>query len=361
MMKERYKTAARINDVLHPLLKYLSKLSPLILLALLTGCASSPPIYTSSADINAAFLSLQTTDPKLQADRFGIYAKVAGKSFIGTRKFDGKIMAASFNWIIPGVVLEEKSEFPWYRQTFQYNPESQRIDVFNMLEHYNVHIRELSVLPDGSVQWPSTALGLEPTTHTIIGKNGSLDRTEISGEVVSTLHEVASAEFQSQVAKIRADLAAEEREKSRSRMEFMNAVAQGLNQASEEIRAENQANQLRLAERQSEIMRIKDAEMRAGSRRLDQQQREAEIREGQQTQQRNTKSDTGYITFIDNSEEKKKQREVMEKMEQDSRAYKEAARQARAQGDADAAALQAKIRAQAAKNSPPPGSTATRQ
>src|SRR5690606_40276584 len=108
------------------------------------------------------------------------------------------------------------------------------------------------------------------------GNNRSTDHPDLTGKLLHTLHEVSTDEYQSKIAEARAYRAAEERAKSRSRIEFMNAVSQGLGQASQEIRAENQANQLRQAERQSEIMRLKDAEMRASSQRLAQQQRENE-------------------------------------------------------------------------------------
>lgn len=251
-----------------------------VLIGLLAGCASGPPIYTSSAETSASFLALQTTAPEVQAERFGVYAKTAGKSFIGEWVYlDSQMMAASHHWAIPGVVLEINYELPWrLRQALQYNPETQKIDVFHVNVNGTPHVDELSVLPDGTVEWPPALFGLDPATLTTIGKNGSLDRTSLSGEILITLREVDNEAFQPQVAEIRANLVAEERaqarERSRNRSELMGAIAAGLGQASQEIKAENQARELRDAQMRSEIMRSKDAEMRASSQRLAQQQRE---------------------------------------------------------------------------------------
>lgn len=271
-------------------------------------------------------------------------------------------MAVSYQWAIPGVALEKNTELPWRQKlVLQYNPESQKIEVFNLLESYTSHIRELSVLPDGTVEWPPTMLGIISGARKRLSKNGSLDHTDLSDKVLFTFGQVTPDEFQSKVAEVRAYRQAQARDKSRNRSELMGAIAAGLGQASQEIRAENQANQLRQAERQSEIMRLKDAEMRASSRRLAEQQRENEIKERQLAQQRATNNATGHITVIDNSAEEKKRREAMERLNRQVIADEEAARKARAQGEAETAALRAKIKAQADKNRPAPGATATRQ
>jgi len=337
------------NDVTYSLPRYVSSLVLAIFLAFLAGCASGPPIYKESEAIKASFESLQTADPEMQASRFGVYAKVADRSFVGTMP-DGRLAAYSYRWAIPGVVLEEKSELPWaVRLAFQYNPESRKLDVFNMLEAYTVHIRELTVLPDGSVEWPSALLGLEPPSRVTLGENGELDRTSHSGKLAISLREVSGDEYRSTIVEARARRNAEARAKSRSRSEFWNAVSQGLGQASAEIRAENDARQLREAERQSEIMRSKDAEMRASSRRLAEQQREAEAKERQQAvQTAREKGAAGYIT-VDDGESDRKFREEMAQRKRDADAQDAAMRQRKAELQAESDAKSAAREAEAMK------------
>lgn len=331
-----------------PLPRFLSSLPLSILLIFLAGCASGPQLYKQSDALEASFQALQTADPEIQAARFGVYAKVADRSYVGTMP-DGRPAAYSYRWAIPGVVLEEKAELPWaVRLAFQYNPESGKLDVFNMLETYTAHIRELTVLSDGSVQWPSALLGLEPPSSVTLDENGALDRTSDSGKLAISLREVSGDEYRSTIAEARVRRDAEARAKSRSRSEFWNAVSQGLGQASAEIRAENEARQLREAQRQSQIMEAKDAQMRASSRRLALEKREAEANEHQQSTQKPRERNAGYIT-VDDGERDRKFREEMAQRKRDADAQDAAMKRRKAELQAESDAQAATRKAEAAK------------
>lgn len=231
-------------------------------LAFLAGCATGPAHYAASDSTRASFQALQTTDPEVQAARFGAYAKAAGRSFVGTLP-DGQLAACAYRWEIPGVVIEEHCRWPYnYLMAFQYNPENRKLDVYNL--HANrAHIRELTVLPDGSVEWPTALLGLEPVSRVTLDENGALDRVfPGSGERIA-LRDVPRDQYESVLADARARKQFEEASKSRARLEFMQSITSGLRGVSAQLRAENEAKRLRDEQMRAAMIKAKAAEMQA--------------------------------------------------------------------------------------------------
>lgn len=231
-------------------------------LAFLAGCATGPAHYAASDSTRASFQALQTTDPEVQAARFGAYAKAAGRSFVGTVP-DGQLAACAYRWEIPGVVIEEHCRWPYnYLMAFQYNPENRKLDVYNL--HANrAHIRELTVLPDGSVEWPTALLGLEPVSRVTLDENGALDRVfPGSGERIA-LRDVPRDQYESVLADARARKQFEEASKSRARLEFMQSITAGLRGVSAQLRAENEAKRLRDEQMRAAMIKAKAAEMQA--------------------------------------------------------------------------------------------------
>lgn len=316
-------------------------------LVFLAGCASGPPNYYYESDtIKASFEALQTTDPEVQAARFGVYAKAAGKAFVGTMP-DGALAMRTYQWSVPGVVLEEHGRWPWQtRLALQYNPETHKIDVFNNT-HYGTHIRELTVLPDGSVEWPVAFLGLEPVSRLTFDENGKLERVfQGSGERLS-LRGVPPDEFEAVLADAVAQRASDEREKTRSSREFWNSVSQGLDAASTQLQAESEAQQLREAERRSAIMRSQDAELRAMDQRLAEQQREAALQARQQSAQKVREARSlGSIIVEDTTERDRKLKAEEAERERRTAAELAARRQRIAQENARSYAAEAPHRAE---------------
>jgi len=231
-------------------------------LAFLAGCATGPAHYAASDSTRASFQALQTTDPEVQAARFGAYAKAAGRSFVGTLP-DGQLAACAYRWEIPGVVIEEHCRWPYnYLMAFQYNPENRKLDVYNL--HANrAHIRELTVHPDGSVEWPTALLGLEPVSRVTLDENGALDRVfPGSGERIA-LRDVPRDQYESVLADARARKQFEEASKSRARLEFMQSITAGLRGVSAQLRAENEAKRLRDEQMRAAMIKAKAAEMQA--------------------------------------------------------------------------------------------------
>lgn len=231
-------------------------------LAFLAGCATGPAHYAASDSTRASFQALQTTDPEVQAARFGAYAKAAGRSFVGTVP-DGQLAACAYRWEIPGVVIEEHCRWPYnYLMAFQYNPENRKLDVYNL--HANrAHIRELTVLPDGSVEWPTALLGLKPVSRVTLDENGALDRVfPGSGERIA-LRDVPRDQYESVLADARARKQFEEASKSRARLEFMQSITSGLRGVSAQLRAENEAKRLRDEQMRAAMIKAKAAEMQA--------------------------------------------------------------------------------------------------
>lgn len=296
--------------------KSLSNALLITCLAFLAGCATGPAHYAASDSTRASFQALQTTDPGVQAARFGAYAKAAGRSFVGTLP-DGQLAACAYRWEIPGVVIEEHCRWPYnYLMAFQYNPESRKLDVYNL--HANrAHIRELTVLPDGSVEWPTALLGLEPVSRVTLDENGALDRVfPGSGERIA-LRDVPRAEYESVLADARARKQFEEESRSRARIEFMQSITSGLRGVSAQLRAENEAKRLRDEQMRSAMIRAKAAEMHGTSKRNAEQQSAAKVesqrrRESDATAQRQAaRSDgdtrsVGTITVVDDTEAQRK-------------------------------------------------------
>lgn len=330
-------------------------------LILLAGCATGPAHYAASDSTRASFQALQTTDPEVQAARFGVYAKAAGKSFIGTLP-DGQLAACAYRWEIPGVVVEEHCRWPYdYLVAFQYNPENRKLDVYNL--HANrAHIRELTVLPDGSVEWPTALLGLEPVSRVTLDENGALDRVYPGSGKRIALRDVPRDEYESVLADARARKRFEEASRSRARIEFLQSVTSGLRGVSAQLRAENEAKRLRDEQMRAAMIRAKAAEMQATNKRSADQQRAAKVetqrrRESEATAQQPTarsdgdKRAVGTITVTDDTEAQRKLKQRVAELERqaaaDSAAQKQrlAARQAKEQ--ASVAEFQ-KVRAKAA-------------
>lgn len=340
--------------------KSLSNALLITCLAFLAGCATGPAHYAASDSTRASFQALQTTDPGVQAARFGAYAGAAGKSFIGTLP-DGQLAACAYRWEIPGVVIEEHCRWPYnYLVALQYNPENRKLDVYNL--HANrAHIRELTVLPDGSVEWPTALLGLEPVSRVTLDENGALDRVfPGSGERIA-LRNVPRDEYESVLADARARRQFEEESKSRARIEFMQSITSGLRGVSAQLRAENEAKRLRDEQMRAAMIKAKAAEMQATNKRSADQQRAATVesqrrRESDATaQQQAARSDgdtrsVGTITVVDDTEAQRKlERQVAELERQtaaDSAAQKKRLAERQAREDAAVAEFE-KVRAKA--------------
>lgn len=299
-------------------------------LAFLAGCATGPAHYAASDSTRASFQALQTNDPEVQAERFGAYAGAAGRSFIGTLP-DGQLAACAYRWEIPGVVIEEHCRWPYnYLMAFQYNPENRKLDVYNL--HANrAHIRELTVHPDGSVEWPTALLGLEPVSRVTLDENGALDRVfPGSGERIA-LRDVPRDQYESVLADARARKQFEEASKSRARLEFMQSITSGLRGVSAQLRAENEAKRLRDEQMRAAMIKAKAAEMQAA--RSDGDERSV-----------------GSITVTDDTEAQRKlERQVAELERQtaaDSAAQKKRLAERQAREDAAVAEFE-KVRAKA--------------
>lgn len=331
-------------------------------LTFLGGCATGPAHHASSEATQAAFQALQSSDPEIQLARFGAYGRVAGRDFVGTMT-DGGLAACSYRWELPGVVLEEHCSWPYnYLVAIQFNPVNRKLDVYN-LHAGRKHIRELTVLPDGSVEWPELFFGLEPVSRVSYDEAAGIERVfQGSGDRMS-LRPVSRAQMESVVAEARTQRAADERAKARRSREFWNSVSQGLGAASAQLKAENDAREMRAAEMRSAIMRSKDAEMRASSQRLAAQQREAEARARQEraaaararqesAQSAGSGSSMGSIIVDDGEDYRKFQKAEAERKRR--AAAEEAARtqrkaQLQAKSDAEAAARRAEFEKRRAK------------
>lgn len=300
-------------------------------LAFLAGCATGPAHYAASDSTRASFQSLQTTDPEVQAARFGAYAKAAGRSFVGTLP-DGQLAACAYRWEIPGVVIEEHCRWPYnYLVAFQYNPENRKLDVYN-LHADRRHIRELTVLPDGSVEWPTALLGLEPVSRVTLDENGALDRVfPGSGERIA-LRDVPRDEYESVLADARARRQFEEESKSRARIEFMQSITSGLRGVSAQLRAENEAKRLRDEQMRAAMIKAKAAEMQA-------------------TRSDGDKRSVGSITVTDDTEAQRKLEQQVAELERqaaaDSAAQKKRLAERQAREEAAVAEFE-KVRAKAA-------------
>lgn len=319
----------------------------------LAGCATGPAHYRNSGETLASFQSLQTTDPEFQAARFGAYAKAAGRSFIGTLP-DGQLAACAYRWEIPGVVIEEHCRWPYnYLVAFQYNPENRKLDVYN-LHADRRHIRELTVFPDGSVEWPTALLGLEPVSRVTLDENGALDRVfPESGERIA-LRDVPRDEYESALADARAQKQFEEESRSRARIEFMQSVTSGLRGVSAQMRAENEAKRQRDEQMLAAMIKAKAAEMQATNKRSADQQRAATVesqrrRESDATaQQQAARSDgdtrsVGTITVVDDTEAQRKLKQRVAELERQAAADSAAQQQRMAKRQAREEAAVAKF------------------
>lgn len=329
--------------------KYPSSLLIAAGIVFLAGCATGPAHYQDSGETLASVHSLQSTVPEVQVARFGAYALAADKSFVGTMP-DGRVLACAYRWAVPGVVLEEKCRQPWAtHMAFQYNPSNGKLDVFN-LEANRRHIRELTVLPDASVEWPTALLGLEPASR-VTFNDGSLDRVVQGSDRRMALSEVTPDQFESVVAGERARREFAEESKARARVEFLNSVTSGLRGVSSQLRAENEAKRLRDEQMRAAMIRAKAAEMQATNKGLAEQQRRAKVesqrqRESESTAQEQAASrvsdqrSVGTITVDDDIERHRKfqQEEAERKRQADAQDAAMRKRKAQLQAESDAAA-----------------------
>lgn len=196
--------------------------------AVLVGCANLPDWHGASPASRAKLDALQTTDPTVQRARWGDYASLAGTHWLG--ESEGKTIGARIRWIVPGAVLEESTFFGPYRwdMQLQYNPQSQRLDVFN-LSHSTMgtHIREVTVEPDGTAVWPPAMLGLVSGVRVSRSPQGELIMDKGPGERY-VFRQVAEREHTAGYQAARDAHRQAEKRKDQESAEFWSNVAKGL-------------------------------------------------------------------------------------------------------------------------------------
>lgn len=222
--------------------------SLLVSLALLAGCASGPALYDANPQARADAARYVTSDPAVQQQRFGAYAKAVGPYWLGTW-FKGELVAMEYRWTIPGVVLEETQTQGTHkgRFKFQYNPETGRIDVFNV-DVGGKHIREARLETDGSVFWPSAMLGIVDEYRVSVAQGKITYRY---GDQSVSLRPGTAEEFAAHMAGSSQQLADKKREEREANDAMWNSIAaagQAMASANAQAQAAQQSRQQPLAQ-----------------------------------------------------------------------------------------------------------------
>lgn len=205
---------------------------------ILTGCASGPAMHTDSSAA-PGFEALRTSDRTIQRERFGDLAETAGGTFLGNTP-TGKLIARKFEWVIPGVVLEEHEQSPFLaRKRYQYNAATRKLDAFYIRhdapDTYK-HLIDLAVLPDGSVEWPLRMMGLEKPSYVIFKPKGELIR-DFRGVQENEVTRLVSAEkYDIALEQEGRRLRQERRNATKRSTAFLNGAAQAIGGATEAAR-----------------------------------------------------------------------------------------------------------------------------
>lgn len=209
------------------------------LIIILTGCASGPAMHTDSA-VAPRFEALKTSDRTIQRERFGDLAETAGGAFLGNTP-NGNLIARTFQWIIPGAVLEEREQSPFLAtKRYQYNAATGKLEAFYIRQDapdtYK-YLIDLAVLPDGSVEWPLRMMGLEKPSYVIFKpRKEELIRDFRGVQENEVTHLVSAEKYDVALEEEGRRLRQEKRNASKRSTVFLNGAAQAISGATEAAR-----------------------------------------------------------------------------------------------------------------------------